>query len=427
QPAAELSGALKDIRAEMVPGAEKVVVENLKPVVEKLDTTVLKASPVTITCRPDFGFDITYRWQAKPLDKNYSIFVHFVDKDGKTLLQDDHAPPTATTKWDGLVEYKRTVYLPRWIPRGTQSFPGLTEGKYKICVGLSDERGRKILTAGEGVVATDDRRYEIGELVLDKNAPLPELPPKTLDLTGYKMTFNEEFNDLSVSTWGPCGPEGTRWIAKTPYRGNFGDARFSEPTEDFPFTVKDGILRIEAKKMGTRWHSGLLASVDPQGKGFSQKFGYFEMRAKFPEGPGTWPAFWLHGVSRVTNTVAELKAQGATVIEIDVLEQYGHWPNKYTCAIHQWSFGRQPSSHEGKSLLVPGMTEDFNTYGALITEEHIIIYFNGSEIRREKTPECAKVPLYIMVDLAMGPGWPLDKTPSPQYMYVDYVRAYAKE
>jgi hypothetical protein len=26
----------------------------------------------------------------------------------------------------------------------------------------------------------------------------------------------------------------------------------------------------------------------------------------------------------------------------------------------------------------------------------------------------------------MGGGWPIDKAVSPSYMYVDYVRAYAK-
>ncbi len=36
-----------------------------------------------------------------------------------------------------------------------------------------------------------------------------------------------------------------------------------------------------------------------------------------------------------------------------------------------------------------------------------------------------KIPLYIPVDLALGGGWPIDKTPNPSYMYVDYIRAYS--
>ena len=253
-------------------------------------------------------------------------------------------------------------------------------------------------------------------------ARLPELGPRALDLKGWRTTFNEEFDDLSVSARGPCGKGGTRWMAHTPYGGDFGDARFADPTKTFPFTVKNGVLRIEARKVGQRWQSGLLSSLDTKGRGFSQKYGYFEMRAKLPRGPGTWPAFWLHAAQRVTDR----NDKSRTIIEIDILEQYGHWPNKLSTSIHQWNRKGGKSIHAGKRHIVHGMTEDFHTYGAMITEEFITIYYDGVELRRETTPECAKVPLYIMADLALGPGWPLDKTPNPSYMYIDYIRAYAQ-
>jgi hypothetical protein len=30
-----------------------------------------------------------------------------------------------------------------------------------------------------------------------------------------------------------------------------------------------------------------------------------------------------------------------------------------------------------------------------------------------------------MVDLALGGGWPIDQTPDPSKLYVDYIRVYA--
>ena len=36
------------------------------------------------------------------------------------------------------------------------------------------------------------------------------------------------------------------------------------------------------------------------------------------------------------------------------------------------------------------------------------------------------MPLYVMVNLAMGSGWPIDKAPSPSYMDVDYVKVWSK-
>src|SRR5262245_58912978 len=65
-----------------------------------------------------------------------------------------------------------------------------------------------------------------------------------LDLSGYDLVFDENFDALDVSARGP----GTRWIAHTPWNGDFGDALFVDPTPDFPFTVENGILRIEARK-----------------------------------------------------------------------------------------------------------------------------------------------------------------------------------
>jgi beta-glucanase (GH16 family) len=250
-------------------------------------------------------------------------------------------------------------------------------------------------------------------LKVTADAPIPPLGKPTLDLTGYHVTFEENFKEpLSVSPWGP----GTRWIAHTPYGGDFGDAKFADPKPDFPFTITDGILRIEAKKVGNKWNSGLLASVDGKANGFSQKCGYFEMRAKFPKGPGTWPAFWLLGTPK-------LKDKSATGIEIDVVEQYGVHPNSLHSTIHLWG---KKHTGTGKHFIVDGMADDFHRYGAMVTEEFITIYFDGVELWKLKTPDEAKVPLYLLVNLALGGGWPISQTPDPSYMYVDYVRAYAK-
>ncbi|MBN1422029.1 MAG: glycoside hydrolase family 16 protein [Planctomycetes bacterium] len=277
---------------------------------------------------------------------------------------------------------------------------------------------------GPGVKEDDEGRYKIGVLTIDTKAPIPGPGEKTLDLTDYRLTFDEEFDDLSVSAWGPAGPEGTRWIAHTPWRGDFGDAQFTDPRPDFPFIVKDGILRIEARKEGGRWRSGLLSAVDPQGNGFKQEYGYFECRARFPEGPGTWPAFWLMGLKNLKglpeNTGPRINP------EVDVVEHYGHWPWRFSYVLHQWGFDGVEAAHEGQRIVAFGLEEAFHTYGVMIDEDEIVFYFDGVEIHRRKTPEGVKTPLYPLVNLALGPGWPLDKTPDPSYMYVDYVKVWKK-
>jgi len=50
--------------------------------------------------------------------------------------------------------------------------------------------------------------------------------------------------------------------------------------------------------------------------------------------------------------------------------------------------------------------------GAMVDPENITFYFDGVELWKVKTPEEAEVPLYVLVNLALGGGWPIDKTPS---------------
>jgi len=120
----------------------------------------------------------------------------------------------------------------------------------------------------------------IGFLTISRGQPDVS---KKLDLSDYELSFNEDFDKLDVSAWGP----GTRWIAHTPWNGDFGAAQFTDPVPGFPFVVENGILRIEARRESNgTWRSGLLASSDSKGAGFLQQYGYFEMRAKLPAGPG---------------------------------------------------------------------------------------------------------------------------------------------
>ncbi|MCK4792663.1 MAG: glycoside hydrolase family 16 protein [Desulfobacteraceae bacterium] len=372
--------------------------------------TVLPCKLSQPSCRPGFGTYLTYRWDAVPMGRDFTVFVHFRGTDGRMAFQNDHSPPIATAVWSGRLEYEKTIVVPTTTP----------EGEYNIMLGIYNPKpggGRQPLKVGDGIVAAenDPTAYRIGVLKVDAKAPVPKLPAPTLNLKGYHLTFDEDFKEpLSVSAWGP----GTRWIAHTPYAGDFGDARFADPEEGFPFTVENGILRIEARKDGERWRAGLLSSIDPKGNGFAQKYGYFEMRAKLPKGLGTWPAFWLLGAT-------SLRDKSITKIEIDVLEQYGVNPNVLWTNVHLWYPDKRHKA-DGRAYFVTGMTDDFHNYGVMVDSDFITFYYDGVELRRVITPKEAKVPLYLLVDLALGGGWPIDKTPNPSYMYVDYVRAYSK-
>ena len=238
-----------------------------------------------------------------------------------------------------------------------------------------------------------------------------------IDLCAFVPTFGEEFDTLSVSPW---GENGSRWIAHTPWHGDFGDAAFADPRPGFPFRVRAGILEIEARKDADgKWQSGLLASAAPSTVGFSQRYGYFETRAQLPPGPGTWPAFWLG-----TNQPEGSKEPG---VEIDVFEYYGQFPNAYHSAIHVWEKVDPTKSRAEDHItdVSPGsLTNAFHTYGVDVEPDWITFYLDRRETWRVATPPELQEPLLVLVNLALGSGWPIDETPNPSIMKVDYVHAY---
>ena len=234
-----------------------------------------------------------------------------------------------------------------------------------------------------------------------------------VDFDQMKLSFSEDFNDLSVSAWGP----GTRWIAHTPWSGDFGGARFANPKKGFPFTVDDGILRIEAAKDPEGdWQSGLLASVDTKGNGFAQQYGYFETRMKMPTGPGLWPAFWLIGKDRSKSTA-----------EIDVIEYYGSKPEGYSSTVHVWY---RNNDHYSKFSRVNDFTkakpDEFHTYGVKIDPQYIRMYFDRKMVWKTETRPEHRQPMYVLLNLGLVDDDGIKATaPNPAYMFVDYVHAYS--
>jgi beta-glucanase (GH16 family) len=237
-----------------------------------------------------------------------------------------------------------------------------------------------------------------------------------LDLCPLERAFTDDFNDLSISAW-DIGDK--RWIAHTPWAGDFGDAQFTDPQDGFPFTAKDGILSITARKdTEGKWRSGLIASADPHEKGFALQYGYFEIRAKMPSGPGVWPAFWL-GTSEPRN-------RKEPSLEVDIIEYYGHSPEAFQSAYHIWHKNPVRSDHELHSTSVKpeSLSDEFHVYGAQVDPENITYYLDRKEIWKVKTPVEHKMPLLLMANLALGSGWPIDKTPNPSVMAIDYIHAY---
>jgi hypothetical protein len=243
----------------------------------------------------------------------------------------------------------------------------------------------------------------------------------------YVMTFDDEFTSLNTISNSNTF-NGSKW-----YNGVdqccMGDST-GLPGVMFP-TVYNGLsvnpyglitgggLNLTLSKVNSTWYSGILTSVDSSGTGFSQKYGYFEFRAKLPAGPSTWPSFWLLN----TANLAAPGTQGTG--EIDVFEQFGQFPNNFCTTLHDWTGGTTP--YYNCNISVANMETDYHTWGMLWTQTAMTIYFDNVQVLTTTTPSVMQQAYYMLIDLGVGGGWPTDQTPSTNSMQVQYVRVYAPQ
>jgi hypothetical protein len=249
-----------------------------------------------------------------------------------------------------------------------------------------------------------------------------------INLTGYTQTFDEEFNSLSATTANPKGS--SIWFVG-PANGSTGDFSASKWNIN-SFGVSNGILSDQAW-YSSGWQSGLLSSVDPSKTGFTQQYGYFEIRCQMPNaGEGAWPAFWLDTTSGISHGQNE---------EIDIFEWYGvtNTPGKYQDFVQQASHNWNANgSHASGDLYSPETKmpngaypwQGYHIYGCQVDPVHITWYIDGVETNQIATPTSyLNSPFYLMVDYALGGGWPLSGSPftttGSSSLLVDWVRVYA--
>ena len=228
----------------------------------------------------------------------------------------------------------------------------------------------------------------------------------------------EDFDTQSIAP-SKIGP--ARWTAHTPWNGDFGDAQFIDPGPHGPFAVANGVLSITASKDAAgRWTSGLIAAADATGAGAGTRYGYFEARMKMPPGPGTWPAFWLAALKPSSRRDGN--------VEVDVVEYYGQFTSAYRTALHVWYPDAARTRGAGEKIDVPdgSLVQGYHTYGVDLSPQAIVYFLDRKKVWSHPTPKELTGPLYPLVNLALGSGWPIDRTPNPSTLLVDYVHVYGR-
>jgi hypothetical protein len=386
-------------------------------IVEQASQPVTVAPPgATINVGANF-------YAAYGMDYDTTMIIALVDASGNTVssfsnpLQWGSLTILPSYQWSGPVSFGTPL-----------SIPTNASGTYSLMLqanatGIGSVAGGIQLTPGSGVVQDNQVRYYIGSVIVSSSAPQPSyLPAATLNLAGYHLTFDDEFTTLSLSDSSTYN--GSNWYTLNEAcclqpSDNAGSAMVGLSSPWNPYSLlSGGGLDIRLQENNNVWTSGVLTSVDSSGTGFSQQYGYFEMKAQFPPGIDTWPAFWL------LNTAA--KSGGATAGEIDVIEYIANpgFADTESSTLHDYTSNSvpQPLAHN----LFPVPSTGFHTYGLLWTATTMTFYVDGAVTFECPTPSNMHQPYYLLVDLGVGAGFPTTSTPSVNDMKIQYIRAYSK-
>ena len=147
----------------------------------------------------------------------------------------------------------------------------------------------------------------------------------------------------------PGAPDNSKWN----YNIGNGDNGWGNAEEQFYTSraenviVEDGLLKITAKAESYSGHDYTSARLLTENK-FDFTYGRIEIRAKLPEGAGTWPALWMLGSNFST---VGWPACG----EIDIMEHWGTNPGRISSATHT------PSSFGGTVNVGDTTVNDFST------------------------------------------------------------------
>ncbi len=238
----------------------------------------------------------------------------------------------------------------------------------------------------------------------------------------WALVWSDEFNYTGVpdnSKWG-YDIGGGGW-------GNNELQYYTDRSENA--RVENGSLIIEAKKetySGKDYTSTRLISKN---KG-DWLYGKFEIRAKLPEGRGTWPAIWMLPTDW---EYGDWPGSG----EIDIMEHVGYDQGTIHGTVHTQSYNHSIGTQKSATVQSNDVSSAFHTYSLIWTPFKIDVFMDNVKYYTfiNENNSFAEWPFdkrfHLIMNIAVGGDWGgvqgVDDSIFPQTLAVDYVRVYEKD
>ena len=246
--------------------------------------------------------------------------------------------------------------------------------------------------------------------------------------TEWKLVWSDEFEYTGL-------PDSTKW-AYDVGTGQDGwgnqELQFYTEKREENARVQDGKLIIEARRES--WEGSGYTSARLTTKGLAAwTYGRFEVRAKLPDGIGTWPAIWTLPVDWNLG-----RGIWPDVGELDIMEHVGFEPGVVHGSAHSRTYHYRWQSDQQRTgkVTVENAVTDFQTY-AMEWETDEVRWYVNDELYYKYTNENTgweawpyERDYYLLLNLAIGGMWGgregIDSDAFPQSMEVDFVRVYQR-
>ncbi|WP_158974075.1 family 16 glycosylhydrolase [Cellulophaga sp. L1A9] len=271
-------------------------------------------------------------------------------------------------------------------------------------------------TENEMILTTADGNNEFNWwfiLTADDGGAIQE--PSAVDVSYTNLIWSDDF-DIDGT------PNPVNWTYDTG-AGGWGNNESQYYTDRIDnAVVSEGTLKIISKSESFSGSDYTSARLKSQGL-FDFKYGRVDIRAKLPEGAGTWPALWMLGSNFET---VGWPACG----EIDIMEHVGNNLNVVQSAIHTpSSFGNTVNKGD---ITATNVASEFHVYSVNWSEDEIsfliddVIFYTYNPGVKDSQTWPFDANQFLIMNIAMGGtlGGDIDPAFTEDTMEIDYVRVY---
>jgi len=247
----------------------------------------------------------------------------------------------------------------------------------------------------------------------------------------WQLVWSDEFDYTGL-------PDSTKWDYEEGFVRN-NEMQYYTRARKQNARVENGVLVIEGRKeqiANPKYKPGTDSWIQKREYGqytsaslitfnkASWTFGRIEVRARLPQGKGTWPAIWTLGANIS-------KVRWPKCGEIDIMEHVGKDPN-WICGTANYDLNGKRQYDQGK-IQTETPYADFHIFAIEWFDDRIDFFFDDTKYftfpvdkagQGEDNP--FRKPQYLLINLGLGGSWggEIDDSMLPQKYLIDYVRVY---